>query len=164
MLTREKDGKFLRTRKPWSLNNFSDGYADSTGRVRVYSPGHHRASKEGYVLRSLIAWETYHNKQILEGFQIHHVNKIKSDDSEKNLMLVTSKEHGSYHATGITKTEKTCIECNQKFLIGSWRLKNKEENRGSFCSQKCFHNHPRKESHKVAISFGLLNAYATGRR
>ena len=159
MKQRDKEGKFLRTRKQWSLSNFDDGYLDSKGRVRVYAPHHPRSSKEGYVLRSIIAWESYHGRRVLYGLQVHHKNGNRADDSEENLEVVNQKEHGLLHRITV---KRTCKHCGEEFSIQKWKLK--DISRGTFCSQNCYHKHPRNKSHKKAIALGLVAAYAEGRR
>ena len=161
MIKRDENGKFLRTRNEWSLKNFNDGYVDAKGRFRVYSPNSPRSYVDGYILRSLVAWETYHKKIIPAGYQIHHKNKNKLDDSKKNLELVKASEHMKLHFTN-SKVERICKTCDEKFLIFRWRLKDKS--RGKYCSQDCYKNRVFESTHKENISTALKKAYAEGRR
>jgi hypothetical protein len=58
--------------------------------------------------------------------------------------------------------KRKCKHCRKSFSINRWRLK--EGSRGLFCSQKCYHQHPRSDDHKAAISEGMKAAYQHGRR
>jgi len=92
--------------KPFSLDNFNDGYVFD-GRLIVSLPGHHRANKNGYVFRSIVAYEIYYpDKLITKEFEIHHKNENKFDDSKENLMCLTKAEHRTLHHKGRIKSKK----------------------------------------------------------
>ena len=80
--------------KEWSLENFDEGFIASIAqRFTVYAPTHPRASKSGYILRARIAYETYNQTTIPEGWDVHHIDGNTLNDSKENLKLVTKKEH-----------------------------------------------------------------------
>lgn len=135
---RDKFGRYLRTRNPWSLENFDDGYVDAGGRFRVYKPGHKRACKLGYILRSLVAYEAYHNIEIPDGYEIHHIDRVRTNDSKENLQMLSSEDHKKLHSSSrIKRVPRTCQHCKTEFLIKPHRLK--DPSRGKYCGQKCYH-------------------------
>lgn len=159
-----KKGQYIRIRKPFSLENFNDGYIDrSTGRFRVYSPRHLRANKEGYVYRAIVAYELYHNIKVPRSKAIHHIDGNRLNDSKENLKMLTHHEHAILHNLDTdAHIEKICRNCGNKFVIERWRLK--DPSRGRFCSQKCYQEKERSIDHKKHISDGLKKAYSEGRR
>lgn len=164
-MKRNDDGTFKRTRTPFSLDNFDDGYVDADGRFRVYLPDHPRADKqEGYVLRSIVAYELYHKLHVPETMAIHHIDGTKLNDSEENLAMLLFGQHSSFHNKSKEESliPRQCKQCGITFFIKKWRLN--ERSRGQFCSQKCYQQYPRSEAHKQNISKGLQKAFAEGRR
>lgn len=145
MSNRKNDGTFKRIRKPFSLENFNDGYIDNKGRFRVHSPNHPRAYHSGYVLRSIIAYELYNNINVPNNMDIHHIDGNKLNDSKENLVMLPHSKHAQ-----ITRTSKlhyvirVCKNCSKQFIIKQWRLK--DLSRGKYCSQTCYQdyrkNHP----------------------
>lgn len=136
---RDKNGRFIRTRMEWSLGNFDDGYVDANGRMRVFRPGHHRASKLGYVLRSIVAYEAYNNDIVTREYNIHHIDHDRLNDSKENLEKLTQSQHSKEH--NLERSLKaaiwfSCIICKKDFRLPKYRLK--EKGRGKYCSQICY--------------------------
>lgn len=134
---RNPNGTYKRIRVVWSLDNFNDGYVDNKGRFRVWMPNHPRAYKEGYILRSIVAYEAYFGDSVPENMDVHHIDGDKLNDSKENLMLLLHNKHSTL--SNIDKTsniERTCLCCGKIFLIKRWRLK--DLNRGKYCSQRCY--------------------------
>ena len=158
------DGCFKRKHFEWSLNNFNDGYIDASGRMRVYSPNHHRAdNKMGYVLRSIVAYETYHDDIVTKDYVIHHKDKNRLNDSKENLEKLKFGEHSSMHRLK-ESIKRKCIICHKKFLIKQHRLNEKNTNRGKYCSQECYKKRKYSEMTKNKISNALKLADTEGRR
>ena len=128
-------GRMLRQHREFSLNNFNDGWVDNNGRFRVYYPKSKRAYKNGTILRSIAAYELYHGETVQIGYDIHHINGNKLDDSKDNLALVSHEDHTRLHHIK-PKTSCTCSSCGIEFKINMWRLK--EKGRGKYCSQECY--------------------------
>ena len=63
------------------------------GYIRVLNKNHHRANREGYVLEHIFVWEQYHQKPLPQGWIIHHLNGIKTDNRPENLVATPSKKH-----------------------------------------------------------------------
>ena len=60
------------------------------------------SSKEGNCLKYLhrLIFEDYHGVTLLPGTVIHHLNEDKTDNSIKNLEMMTHAEHSSLHDKG----------------------------------------------------------------
>lgn len=63
------------------------------GYVMIRDTKHHRSQKRGYVLEHILVWEKHHGEKIPEGFIIHHVNGIPSDNRPENLLAMPNKKH-----------------------------------------------------------------------
>ncbi len=134
---RDNTGTFIRTHKRFSLDNFDDGWIDNKGRFRVWLPEHQRAYEGGYILRSRIAYELYHDIEVLPEYDIHHKNGNKLDDSKKNLEMMSHSKHTSL--TNAPRNRDLCRYCNycgNEFMISRHRLR--ESGRGRYCSQQCY--------------------------
>ncbi len=157
MQEHDSNGDFKRTHQIWSLENFNDGYIDNKGRFRVWVPNHPRAYEEGYILRSIIAFETYHNIVVPDGMDIHHLDGNRLNDSKGNLAMLPHGFH-SHISNEINRklgnVERTCECCGRVFTIKKHRMKDTASRRGRFCSQSCYHAFPRSEEHRRHISEG----------
>lgn len=144
----DEKGRFKRKHQHWSLYNFNDGYVGAKGRFRVYYPEHPRSNKvSGRVLRSVVAYEAYHDVSLddIYGYNIHHKNGNKVDDSKDNLELLTSSEHQIRHARERgAYIEKVCECCGNTFEMTRGRANDKGANRGRFCGQSCYHQFRRE--------------------
>jgi len=166
-LGRNPDGTFQSVHKHWSLENFVDGFVSAKGRFWVYFPDHPRAFHQGYIFRSIVAYEAYHGILVPKDMNIHHINGNKLDDSKENLEMLSHSEHSILsNPTGRKYETRVCENCDKEFEILAHRLHDfsgGSKRRGVFCSQKCYHEHPRSEKHKQNISRGLKLAYKEGR-
>lgn len=63
------------------------------GYVLINGVSHHRVRKHGYVLEHILVWEQVHGKPLPEGWLIHHLNGIKSDNRPQNLVAMPKKKH-----------------------------------------------------------------------
>lgn len=149
MFERNNDGTYKRIIKPFSLENFNDGHLASKGRFFVYMPNHPRANNEGYLLRSIAAYELHHNVSVPITMSIHHIDGDRLNDSKENLVMMLFGQHISFHMEPLKKASlipRECKQCGKIFNIHRWRLK--DSKRGQFCSQKCFHIHNHGEMSK----------------
>lgn len=146
---RDELGQFMRVHEKWSLDNFNSGFiANMRGkkRYKVYVPNHKRGNDQHYVLRSIVAYEIYHNIVVPKTLEIHHINENTLDDSIENLQLVTKSEHRIIHNRTVGRIiTRVCKYCGKEFEIQKHRLK--EVGRGKYCSQECFHNHNVGKNH-----------------
>lgn len=170
---RDSKGRFKRQRQLWSLENFDDAtlikLKNKLPRYFVYLPNHHRASKNGMVLRSIAAYELYTGDIVTKTYEIHHINGDSLNDYKENLLKVTKSEHRKIHQPK-DLVDLVCDYCQQKYTRSRFRvrdrLKKKEEGIPVkfFCSQKCFHRNGRSESTRQKISESGKKCYAEGRR
>ena len=65
----------------------------SNGHILIHMPDYHRAGKNGYVFEHIVVWEKFHNKKLLKGWVIHHLNGIKTDNRPRNLVALSSQKH-----------------------------------------------------------------------
>jgi len=144
----KKTGRFARSITKWSIEKFNEGYLRKDGRFFVYYPEHHRATAQGYVLRSIIAYEYYHNDIVTKEFCIHHIDHNKSNDTKENLVKLPFREHSILHATR-PKVKCICIICDKIFYLPQWRI---AEGKGNFCSRKCSQKKKVSEITKEKIS------------
>ena len=70
----------------------SDGY------VLLYCPEHKRSDERGYVKEHIVIMEKYIGREFSVNECIHHINGNKTDNSIKNLKLMTNSEHRRHHA------------------------------------------------------------------
>lgn len=71
------------------------------GYVYVKNKNHPRATKDGYVLRTVLVVEKHTGKIVPKGMVIHHINRISTDDRIENLQVVSVHQHVQIH--GILK-------------------------------------------------------------
>ena len=76
------------------------------GNAKISSCGHYRITsrKEGYNNRFVhrIIWESFYEKKIPDGYDIHHVDNNPLNNSIQNLQCVEHSKHASFHAQGRT--------------------------------------------------------------
>lgn len=88
------------------------------GYVNIYFPKHPFA-RNGNVLEHRIVMEKMIGRYLRKGEEVHHKNKIKSDNSESNLILISKSHHLSIHKKGNTNrigkhkdmSNRRCFEC-----------------------------------------------------
>lgn len=69
------------------------------GYILVHQPGHHRASKKGYVYEHILVAEQKEGRPIRRHEPVHHLNEVRDDNRPENLKVMPSKaahmkEHG----------------------------------------------------------------------
>lgn len=96
---------------------------------------------KGYMSRDMrlhrFVWEYYFG-EIPTGFEVHHIDRNKLNNSPENLQLLSSGEHQKLHRQ-IRETKKfICIECGREY---------EAENTGKnkFCSKKCLNTYHRRK-------------------
>jgi len=166
MQQRDELGRFKRLHYEWSLDNFDDGFSVNLRgkkRFKVYKPNHPRANLMGHMLRSIVAYEAYHDIEVPLNMEIHHKDGNTLNDNKENLVLLSNSEHQRIHAIERGSLIKhICEHCGKPFYIQKYRLKDLSsgiKKRGRFCSQKCYHEHPRTEEHNKNISKGLFKKH-----
>jgi len=72
------------------------GRRKSKGYYYVYCPSHPRAKKKhlgGYIPEHVAVWEEMHGKYLPEGWIVHHLNGIRSDNRPSNLVALPNRKH-----------------------------------------------------------------------
>jgi len=59
---------------------------------RIRMPNHPRANN-GYVQEHVLIWERTHNRLLPQGWIVHHINGIKTDNRPRNLLALLRKDH-----------------------------------------------------------------------
>lgn len=95
----------------------------------------------------------YYNGNIPEGYEIHHDNLDKSDNTISNLILLKNIEHRRLHMalhgeemrSARQTVTRICINCGKEFSCLNYKNR-------SFCSDKCriyYRNHHRPKVRKT---------------
>ena len=66
---------------------------NTRGYILVFQPSHHRAPINGYVGEHILVWERVHNRPLPDGWVVHHLNGIKSDNRPQNLVGLSNRAH-----------------------------------------------------------------------
>lgn len=95
---------------------------DSLGYLVIYKPDHPRCNKKGYIRLHRFVYEYFFKCCLLPWVDVHHINKIKTDNHKSNLLLaVTRSEHNRIHSREgrrrrkiIDKSKRYCYICKSK--------------------------------------------------
>ena len=71
---------------------------DSDGYIRIYSPKHPFKQSNGYVTEHRLVIEKKLGRFLRKDEVVHHVNSIKNDNREENLVVLTKSQHHIIHA------------------------------------------------------------------
>jgi hypothetical protein len=121
------------------------------GRVRIFCRQFPGTTKSGYALRSRIVWWLY-TGEVISGteYDIHHRNHNRADDRIENLEKLQhsahAHEHNGFKGDNVAYAVKRCENCDKIFKLEKARLVDKSsgtKQRGRFCSQDCYHQHPK---------------------
>lgn len=94
---------------------WNGGRNDKHGYTYVKMPEHPAASKtKGYVAEHRLVWEQVHNKLLPEGWVIHHLNGVRSDNRPENLIACSRGEH--IHLSEPFKKRIRALEAKVKLL------------------------------------------------
>ncbi len=76
--------------------NWNGGkYLDTQGYINIKFPSHPRADNQGYIKEHVLIIETAMGKLISMKARPHHINGIKNDNRNQNLVLC--ENHGYHH-------------------------------------------------------------------
>ena len=113
-----------RRSQPGSLHPaWRGGTKRSNGRYKVLRPEHPRADGGGYVYRNIVVWEDTNKKRVPSGYQVHHLNGIKSDDRPENLVAIPARDNHVWATTQAVQQRVRELErCGSPTIKCSWRL------------------------------------------
>lgn len=97
--TRTKMGGFMRGRRG-ALSPFWKGGRKrmKQGYIRAFAPGHPHADPKGYVFEHRLVMEARLGRYLDPAEVVHHINGIKDDNRDENLMLfATGSDHRHFH-------------------------------------------------------------------
>lgn len=89
-------------------------YVRPDGYVMTFAIGHPRATTRGYVFEHILVVESAMGKELRASAAVHHVNEIKSDNRNGNLVACDSN---GYHHT-LHARQRAFDACGH----ASWRL------------------------------------------
>jgi len=70
------------------------------GYINIFQPNHPHASGNGYILEHRLVMEKKLGRYLTKDEMIHHLNGIKTDNREENLLVVNIKTHPIGYAGG----------------------------------------------------------------
>ena len=79
---------------PDCLENASRKIDKTLGYVRVYAPMHKEANTWGYVYEHRLIAENVIGRKLKDNEVVHHINRIRWDNKEENLLVMDKIEHG----------------------------------------------------------------------
>lgn len=87
-------------RKPdgtWKKKLWKDRRTKVNEYIYVYNPKHPHAHANGYMGEHIIILEKKLGRKLKHDEVVHHINEIRNDNREENLMLMTKDEHNKFH-------------------------------------------------------------------
>lgn len=86
------------------------------GYVLVLAPHHSRAKTRRYILEHILVWEQVHNRVLPEGWVIHHLNGIRTDNRPENLIALPRQGHARRELGELYKKRIRELEAKNKIL------------------------------------------------
>lgn len=110
-----KIGDSCRGSKHWNYKNGISKHA--AGYIRRLS---NNSKKDNRILEHRLVWEEYHNACLLSWADVHHKNKIKTDNRIENLQGMMKRDHHSQHKKDMSKRKcSTCGKISTEYYRGS---------------------------------------------
>ena len=92
-IKRNKKGQFVKRFGAFNFNWKGGRIRSSSGYILLRRPNHPYA-RNGYVFEHRLIMEKKLGRYLIENEVIHHMNHVRDDNREENLMLLTRREHG----------------------------------------------------------------------
>ncbi len=68
-------------------------HLNHSGYIDILNPDHTEKSKTYYILEHIWVWQKVHNKKLPDGYIVHHLNGIKTDNRPENLIAMKRNSH-----------------------------------------------------------------------
>jgi len=103
----------------------------------VYSPGHPKSNKEGYIGEHILVAEKSLGRYLPDGSEVHHWNRIRSDNRPENLLICPSAAyHQLIHKRMRAHDESGDANNLKCYICGKWD------------SPENLYIHPRQVAHR----------------
>lgn len=118
--------------------NWKGGQTITKGYISIWMPNHHRADARGYVPQHILIFEKVLGKPLPIAIVSHHVNEIKSDNRNNNLVICQDQTyHFLLHKR--TKALKVCGDANADYcrFCKKWETGMDKDIRGTAFHKAC---------------------------
>ena len=99
------------------------------GYILVKFPHHPRAWKTGWMYLHRLVAENFLGRFLRDDELVHHRNRVRTDNRQENLEILTASGHAAHHARRVPKMLRPCQGCRK--LIATTRETQK------YCSKIC---------------------------
>lgn len=120
--TGHSPSRFTKGSERW---NWKGGVTNNYGYVLVLMPDHPQARADGYVLEHRLIMERKLGRPLQDNEDVHHINGVKNDNREENLVVLTKTDHHKLH--GYPGRKPTSEECSLGGKRGSASRWGKQE-------------------------------------
>jgi endogenous inhibitor of DNA gyrase (YacG/DUF329 family) len=94
-------------------HNGKPAVIDGHGYVRIYEPGHPRATKAGWIFEHRWVVEQALGRYLDRDEHVHHINHVRIDNRPENLQLLSHREHALITGRENGEALKAAIEARQ---------------------------------------------------
>lgn len=77
--------------------SYKDGIVVISGYLYEYQPDHPNSTKKGYVAQHRLVAESKLGRMLNDYEVVHHIDKNKTNNNPKNLMVLTNSDHMKLH-------------------------------------------------------------------
>jgi hypothetical protein len=104
-----------RIRRPLDrTHNGKPAAVDRMGYVRVYEPGHPKATKSGWVFEHRLVVEAALGRYLRPDEHVHHKNHVKDDNRPENLEVLSHSEHSTITARENREAVRSALSAREQ--------------------------------------------------